>query len=49
LGYFWASFDRLLGANFHADLAIPLATRVAAIEPVAANRRTGWTGCGNPG
>jgi len=25
LGYFWASFDRLLDGNFHAHLAIILA------------------------
>jgi len=25
LGYFWAGFDRLLGGNFHANLATSLA------------------------
>ena len=30
LGYFWASLDRLLGRNFHADLA----TRVVSLLPI---------------
>jgi len=44
LGYFWASFDRLSGENFHADLATPLAYLAVA----AAVGRTGRYNQGGP-
>jgi len=42
-GYFWASFVRLLGVNFHSDLAI------SHLSDQAGRAATRWTGYCNTG
>jgi len=52
LGYFGATFNRLLGGDFRAHLATPLAQllqRWPGPVAVAGTLQPGWTDYGNPG